>query len=96
MKVNLIKFWFEFEISDAELRNHRHYGGLTLGCGVTAYNYDDALIVLQQGLFRDEPIPTIKRVVENVDVSTLDANHVLPNIGVPIWRGIWYPRISVA
>jgi hypothetical protein len=96
MTVKLVRFWFEFDISDAELRTHKRYGGLTLGCGVTAYGYEDALLVLQKDLFRDEPIPAIKRVVENVDVSRLDANHVLPNIGVPTWRGVWFPRISVA
>jgi hypothetical protein len=30
-------------------------------------------------------------VIEDVDVTTLDANHVLPNMMPPSVRGVWYP-----
>lgn len=30
-------------------------------------------------------------MIEDVDVSTLDPEHVLPNTGVPAARGIWFP-----
>jgi hypothetical protein len=58
------------------------------GCGVTAYDRDDALRILQHDLFGREPIPKIVSVIEDVDISSLDRGHVIPNMEVPIWRGI--------
>ena len=37
-------------------------------------------------------MPAIKDMVEDVDVSTLDANHVLPNMGITLKRGVWFPQ----
>jgi hypothetical protein len=34
----------------------------------------------------------VEHVVEDVDVSQLDAGHVLPNMGDPTLRGVWFPR----
>ena len=83
----LIRYWFEFQYS-----HHSEVPiGLGLGCGVTAYNYDDAIFLLGKEVFENKPIAPIKKVIENVDVSTLDAGHVLPNMLPPNLRGIWYP-----
>jgi len=30
---------------------------------------------------------------EDVDVRALDGGHVLPNMGDPSVRGVWYPRV---
>jgi hypothetical protein len=35
-------------------------------------------------------VPQPARVVEDVDVSTLDAGHVLPNMRAPNERGVWF------
>jgi hypothetical protein len=32
-------------------------------------------------------------LVEDVNVSELDAGRVLPNIGDPTVRGVWFPRL---
>lgn len=62
--------------------------------GVTAWSADDALSLIAEYLRhyyqQDRPLDVL-RIVENVDVSTLDANHVLPNMLPPIHRSIWYP-----
>jgi len=83
----LIRYWFEFQ--------YNHYSelpyGLARGCGITAYNYEDALFLLSKEVFKNAPLAQIKKVIENVDVSTLDMGHVLPNILPPDLRGIWYP-----
>lgn len=68
-----------------------HPIGVLIGCGVTAHNYEDAIMLLRQRVFTHDPLPTITRVVADVDISTLDADHVLPNMGIPSERGIWYP-----
>ena len=36
-------------------------------------------------------LPTIAVLIEDVDVSTLDAGHVLPNMSPPVRRGVWFP-----
>jgi hypothetical protein len=60
------------------------------GYGVTAYSVEDAeQLLARAGLVRDWV-----EVVEGVDVSSLDAGHVLPNIGLVIFRGVWYPALN--
>jgi hypothetical protein len=75
--MQLIRYWFEFE-------------GHGFGYGVKAIDRDDALKILRATAFEGE-LPPISREVENVDLSTLDADHVLPNAWAPTWRGIWFP-----
>ena len=65
---------------------------LNLGSGVTAYDYDDAIALLKERVFTKETMPKITDFIQDVDVSTLDANHVLPNLGLVIERGIWFPQ----
>lgn len=59
------------------------------GCGVTGFDLDDALRLVKDRF--GSATPPISSVVEDVDVSTLDAGHVLPNMGVVIYRGVWFP-----
>ena len=87
--MKLIRYWFEFNFADSGL-----HPSLLRGCGVTAYSYDDALRLLSEYVFKGNCLPPIANVIENVDVSTLDTNHILPNMGVCIWRGVWYPNIT--
>jgi hypothetical protein len=65
---------------------------LNLGCGVTAYDLDDALALVTERIFRGQEIPRLVDCVEDVDVSKLDPKHVAPNIGVVTRRGIWFPQ----
>lgn len=82
------RFWFEFDLS----MEQPHPMGVLSGCGVTALSYDDSLEVLRERVFKDASLPSIRKVIEDVDVSQLDANHVLPNMGVVTVRGVWFPR----
>jgi hypothetical protein len=82
----MVRYWFEFHV------NKNLPSTLGLGCGVTAYNYEDAITLLSKRIFNNDTAPPIKNVIENIDTSTLDAGHVLPNIAMPpSARGIWYP-----
>lgn len=84
--MKLTRFWFEFD------RDSLPTGlGIALGCGVTAWSYDDAINILEEEVFRDVAFPKIKKVDENIDISTLDRSHVLPNMLPPNVRGVWYP-----
>jgi hypothetical protein len=83
--VKLRKYWFRFQ-------RFAKPTPLNLGCGVTAYNYDDALALLAARVFLGEPVPPIAQVIEDVDISTLDPKHVLPNLETPVQRGVWFPK----
>jgi hypothetical protein len=37
-------------------------------------------------------MPSPLAVIEDVDVRELDQGHVVPNMGDPTVRGVWYPR----
>ena len=79
----LHRYWFRFS---GELSR-----GLALGCGVTAFDRDDARRVLTERVFRDTPLPDIVEEIEDIDISTLDDRHVRPNMTVPLTRGVWFP-----
>jgi hypothetical protein len=81
------RYWFKFELTMAD----PHPSGVLLGCGVTAYSKDDAIELMKERVFTKFPLPAIKSVQEDVDVSTLDRGHVLPNMGNVLQRGIWFP-----
>jgi hypothetical protein len=62
-----------------------------IGCGITAYDLADALQLVAEGVFGGGSLPELASVVEDVDVSSLDPNHVLPNMRSPLQRGVWFP-----
>jgi hypothetical protein len=81
----LRRYWFNFE-------TFARPTPLNLGCGVTAYDYADATNLLREGMFSGKELPLIVGCVEDVDVSTLDPKHILPNLGLVDVRGIWFPQ----
>ncbi len=80
--MKLHRFWFTFLIDKIS----------PLGYGVTAYTQDDAENILRSTVFAGRAYPVIKSVTPDIDVTTLDPNHVRPNMETPNWRGVWYPR----
>jgi hypothetical protein len=88
---SLRRYWIEFEPTPSGLITPWTW------FGVTAIDVADAVELIRRFVqsHRSEPIgplPPVARVIEDVDVSTLDAGHVLPNMDPPLWRGVWYPR----
>jgi len=79
----LKRYWFTFPRSSGPT-------ALNVGCGVTAYNYNDAVSLLRERVFGGNE-PDVVDFKENVDVSKLDKSHVVPNMGPVIARGIWFP-----
>jgi hypothetical protein len=62
------------------------------GFGVTAFSIDDARFLLEaEGILID---PNAE-VIVNIDVSTLDSGHVLPNSGPACFRGVWFPCLNI-
>jgi hypothetical protein len=73
------------------LRRYWFQTGHGLGYGVTAMSVDDARDLLAKYGYPSADV-RITGIIEDVAVDTLDANHVLPNAGPLVVRGIWYPR----
>jgi len=48
--------------------------------------------LVQAERFGGEPLPAGFSVVEDVDVRDLDPGRVVPNMGDPTLRGVWFPR----
>ena len=79
----LRRYWFTFDAQRGSFRVRQ-------GCGVTAMNHGDALALLRQRLAAED-VEAVRACIEDVDVSTLDVQHILPNIGDVTVRGIWFP-----
>ena len=78
----LHRYWF---------RTRQH-----IGIGVTAYSLDDAKEMIRSE-FEGRPFyKTIEvlEIIEDIDVRLLDSNHVLPNMGPPNFRGVWFPNLQ--
>ncbi len=68
--------------------------GFRMGCGVTAYNRDDAFALLLGVWPAEGDGPVIREVSEDIDLTRLDQKHVLPNIGDVTRRGVWFPNFG--
>lgn len=62
-----------------------------LGYGVTAMSIEDARALLVTYGYPSADV-RITGVIEDVAVDSLDADHVLPNAGPVVTRGVWFPR----
>ena len=83
----LRRFWIELNLEgkrDVPV-------SVDMGFGITAHSLDDALQLLREQVFRGRELPPLDRVREDVDISMLDPNHVRPNMGNPVVRGVWFP-----
>ncbi len=63
-----------------------------LGVGVTAPTLSQARALAEAARARVWPnAPAIDDVIEDVDLQTLDARHVIPNMAPAVWPGVWFP-----
>jgi hypothetical protein len=82
--VKLRRFWFKFETLNEPTP-------LNLGCGVTAFNREDAQILVNLRVFKNQEVPEVQQIIDDVDFEMLDQRHVAPNIGDMFVRGVWFP-----
>jgi hypothetical protein len=84
LRAHLHRFWVRFDDGRPSLG---------LGMGVTGVDRADAESLLAASIFLSgQPLPTIREVIEDVDVRDSDQSHVVPNMGDPSIRGVWFPR----
>ena len=79
---SLISFW----IKPADPAGPR-------GFGVTAWSLEDAVALLKEAGYTIELDTATVR--ENVQPHEIDENHVAPNAGPSVLRGVWYPCLNV-
>lgn len=77
----LRRFWFTLSVGP--------------GIGVTAGSAAEARALAEAARARHTPEAAITGVIPDVDVSTLDAIHVVPNAGPVVVRGVWFPRMNL-
>lgn len=87
MKTIVTRYWFEFD--SAKIKGLPPE--LLIGCGITACDYNDAVSILKQKVFKGQEIPELTNKKENIDIRTLDQGHVIPNMKDPTLRGVWFP-----
>ncbi|WP_174186243.1 hypothetical protein [Nocardia barduliensis] len=80
------RYWIEFdrqECSDARFWQ---------GVGVTGFDVPDCLSMVAD-LVPDGPLPPVRRIT--VDISLAEPLPVNGYLGVPVWRGVWYPPVNL-
>jgi hypothetical protein len=61
------------------------------GVGVTAASEAEARELAEAARARYFPDAAFGEVVPDVDIRRLDQAHVVPNMGLVVHRGVWYP-----
>jgi hypothetical protein len=79
--MNLRRFWFPID-------GH-------LGIGVTAPSLQEAATLAEALCNKHWPGEELGVPLSDVDVGQLDQKHVVPNMGSPAVRGIWFPLLNV-
>jgi hypothetical protein len=68
--------------------------------GVTAFSPQQAKSLIKEALVSmawqhiSKELIDKAEIVENIDVRTLDENHVVPNMGVVSRQGVWFPNCN--
>ena len=65
---------------------------LNSGCGITANSADEAAAILLERAAAVGDKVSIVNITQNIDISTLDQKHVVPNMGNIFRKGIWWPN----
>ena len=66
-----------------------------LGYGVTAYSEDDARQLIKVAVGTSPSKDELVRIIVDVDIRELAQGHVIPNMGPPNVRGVWYPMLNL-
>ena len=80
--ITLTRYWIELESQENPW----------IRFGVTAYSIDDAIALIMAEALNTDARPITKTIIEDVDIRKLDQHHVIPNMGIPTIRGIWFPK----
>jgi plastocyanin len=90
--LRLRRYWFEFDV-DSSFATSGLRARLADGCGVTGRDEDDCLELIKQDVIAGNELPKVKRVVRDIDLSTLSAM-IRRTMRGARHRGVWYPTSS--
>ena len=76
----LMRYWF---------KTKEHFG-----FGVTAFSLEDAKSLLDDAARSLGIDYEVLEIIEDIDIRSLDQGHVLPNMGPPNLRGVWFPNLT--
>lgn len=65
-----------------------------LGYGVTAHDLCEAKVLLSKHGY-PPPDVSVTNVIVDIQHAELDQDHVVPNAGPMVVRGVWFPRHNV-
>ncbi|WP_194836594.1 hypothetical protein [Nocardia sp. XZ_19_369] len=80
------RFWIEFDME----RDSDYWSALDQGVGVTGFDVQDCLSMLANVLPAGKELPPVRRVTADISLAEPLPVHA-PYLGVPVWRGVWYP-----
>jgi len=83
------RYWFEFDV-DSSAATSGLRARLASGCGVTGRSEDDCLDLIKRNVVAGNDLPKVRRVIRNIDVSTLSAM-IQRTMDGSRARGVWYP-----
>lgn len=94
MKSLLKRYWFV-------INTDSRYGPGNVG--VTAYSQEEARSLLLESFTKmhfSELLEQMKtnnniEIIEDIDMQLLDKDHVMPNIGPVVFKGVWFPRLNM-
>jgi hypothetical protein len=74
-----------------------------LNAGVTATSAAEATELVVKSFIKINYAEALERlkelknieIIENIDVQLLDKEHVIPNMGPVIFKGVWFPRLNM-
>lgn len=97
------RFWIEFDDTretpepGVVVIDDSRAARLAGGCGVTAWDLDDALDLIAAAFadWSDEPLPPVLRVIPDIDVGKLPKHVADHGLGVVVWRGVWHPPFNL-
>ncbi|MCA9250591.1 MAG: hypothetical protein R3E58_08480 [Phycisphaerae bacterium] len=84
----LTRYWFKLDADVAQSF------GIRRDYGVTAHSIDDAILLLTKHALDGRDLAKKFELEIDIDVDTLDHNHVTPNIGDCSIRGVWFPNLG--
>ncbi len=90
--MKLIRYWF---VTSPENR----FGPGNFG--VTAYSKEEGIemiIKAMTSLGLQQLLTNLNEdteVIANIDIRILDEGHIIPNMGVVTYEGVWYPNLNM-
>jgi len=83
------------ELNSTLLRRYWFATKQHLGFGVTAFSVDDARALVEDAARALGIDYEVLEIIEDVDIRSLDQGHVAPNMGLPNFRGVWFPSLTL-